>query len=123
MTAFTSASMASISSAVSGAAVAEVEAHALAVDQLALLRHVRAQHVPQRRVHQVGGGVVGAGARAPFGVDDELHALAWREPALEDLQHVHVQVAGLLSAYRAPRPGRPARSRSPRSPAWPPLSA
>ena len=55
-------------------AVAEVEAHAVAVDQLALLGDVRTQHMLQRRVRQVGGGVVEAGARAPLGVDRQAHA-------------------------------------------------
>jgi hypothetical protein len=51
------------------AAVAEVEAHAVAVDHLALLGDVRAQHMVQGGVHQVGGRVVGAGGGGAFGVD------------------------------------------------------
>ncbi len=74
ITALTSASMRVDLGGRQRRAVAEVEAHALAVDQLALLRHVRAQHMLERRVRQVGGGVVEPGAGAPLGIDLEVHA-------------------------------------------------
>ena len=50
---------------------AVVEAHAVGVDQLALLRHVRTKDMGERRVHQVGGGVVGPGAQAALRVDGQ----------------------------------------------------
>ena len=74
----------------------EVEAHAFGVDQLALLRHVRAQHMAQRRVHQVGGGMVGAGAQAPLRIDAEQDGLAGAKPALRQLQGMDMQIAGQL---------------------------
>ena len=76
--------------------VGEVEADPLAVDHLALLGDVLAQHVAQRRVQQMGGGVVGAGGDPARGVDRQPRALALGQPALGDLQGVDVQVAGLL---------------------------
>ena len=96
ITAFTSASIRSISSRGERGAVAEVEADAVGVDHLALLGHVRAQHVAQGRVQQVGRGVVGAGAGAPLGVDEQVDVVARGQPARADPDPVHVQVAGVL---------------------------
>jgi len=49
--------------------VREIEAQTLGRDERALLRDVRSEHFAQRRVQQVRGGVVGADACAPGGVD------------------------------------------------------
>ena len=54
-----------------GTAMAEVEAHALGIHQLALLRHMRAQNALQRRMGEVGGGVVGPRAGAVLVVHDQ----------------------------------------------------
>ncbi|MNJ33077.1 hypothetical protein D3C77_277560 [compost metagenome] len=51
----------------------EVEAQALAIDQRALLLYVIAQHLAQRRVQQVGGGVVQRGGVLNIGIDPGLH--------------------------------------------------
>ncbi len=74
----------------------EIEADAFAIDHLALLGDMGAQHIAQGRVQKVGGGVVGAGALAAQGVDLELHALAPGQPALADLHHMDAEVAGAL---------------------------
>ena len=90
-------------------AVAEVEAHPLAVHHLALLRHVRAQHMAQGRVHQVGRRVVGAGARPPLGVDGEFDLVADAQAPADELQSVDVHVSLLLGVgdlARAAGPGR-----------------
>ncbi len=73
--------------------VAEVEAHAVGIDQLTLLGHVRAEHILQRRMHQVGGGVVGAGGQALFGAGAQLGAGADGQGAGFDLDLVGVEVA------------------------------
>jgi len=44
--------------------VGEVEARVVRIDQRALLLHMRAQHLAQRLVHQMGCGVVADRARA-----------------------------------------------------------
>ncbi|MNX80834.1 hypothetical protein D3C86_1125030 [compost metagenome] len=77
--------------------VAEVEAHALGVDHLALLGDVRAEHVLQRGVQQVGGRVVGAGGRTRADLDRGGHGRADRQGrALGHLDRVNEQVGVLL---------------------------
>ena len=74
--------------------VREVEAGALGVDQRALLLHVRAQHLAQRLVHQVGGAVVAHGAGAPLGVDPRVEPVADLDLALDD--------AAVVAEHRRP---------------------
>jgi hypothetical protein len=50
----------------------------------------------QGRVRQMGGGVVGARAPAPLGIHQQPHALAGLEPAFDQLEDMHVQIAGQL---------------------------
>ena len=76
--------------------VREVEAQPVGRDQRALLRDVRAQHLAQRLVQQVGGGVVGARGRAARVIDDQLDGVARLERALLDRADMHEQVAQLL---------------------------
>ena len=104
------------------AAMAEVEPHPVAVDQLSLLRDVRAQHIAQRGVDEVGGRVVQPRARPPLGVDGQAHARPRRQRAAGDLERVDVQVAGQLAGV-ADHPGPAVPLRLPEVPAWPPLSA
>ena len=91
-----------------GGVVAEVEAHALGIDQLALLGDVGAQHILQRRMDQVGGGVVGAGGQAGVRGGAQLGAGADGERARGDLDRMGMEVAGRLldieDAGAAPRP-------------------
>ncbi len=76
--------------------VAEVEAHALGVDHLALLGDVGAQDVLDGGVEEVGGRVVGAGGRARAFRDRGGHDGAGRQRALGHFQRVNVQVAAVL---------------------------
>ena len=57
-------------------AVGEVEAGALRIHQRALLRDMVAQHVAQRRVQEVGGGVVAGAGGARVQIDGGGHAVA-----------------------------------------------
>ena len=88
--------------------MAEVEAGALGVDQLALLGHLRTQHILQCGVQKVGGGVVGAGRRALVGVDRLGDAGAHRQLAGRDLDRQDVQIACVfLDVQHLGRTGRP----------------
>ena len=68
-----------------GRQVREVEAQPIGRDQRALLRDVRAQHLAQRPVQEVGGRVVAADGVAALDVDREVDAIADLELALADL--------------------------------------
>ena len=67
-----------------GLGMGEIEAQPLFGDERALLRDMVAQHLTQRLVQQMGGGMVGLDRVAARAVDGELHALARR-----DLAHLH----------------------------------
>ena len=56
----------------------EVEPQPVGRDQRALLRHVIAEHLPQRLVQEVGGGMICADGAAPLVID--LEAKAARRP-------------------------------------------
>ena len=72
----------------------EVETGLVGIDQRAALLDVSAQHLAQRLVHQVGGGVVAHCARATHGVDAGQQAVAHRQRAR--FQHaVMAEHAGL----------------------------
>jgi hypothetical protein len=58
----------------SGLEVGEVEAQLVGRDQRALLRDMRAEHLAQRGVQQMRGGVVEGGRGAGLGID---RALSW----------------------------------------------
>ena len=68
--------------------VAEVEARLVLVDERALLLHVRAEHLAQRLVHEVRGGVVAHRARALVEVHLGRDRVAHRE--LAGLHHAVV---------------------------------
>ena len=68
ISAFTRGSTSRICSLGHRLVVREVEARLLRVDQRALLLHVRAEHLAQRLVHEVGHRVVAHGAGAQHGV-------------------------------------------------------
>ena len=62
----------------------EVEAQPVGRDQRALLRDVIAQHLAQRLVQQMGGGVVGADMRAARVIDIEFQRRSGAERAFLD---------------------------------------
>ena len=109
-----------------GLGVGEIEAQPLRVHQRALLGHVRAQHLAQRLVQEMGGGVVGARGRAARVIDDQLDRIAGLERARLDAADVHEHVAqlllrirdaeqralGALDDARRRRPGRRTRHRT-----------
>ena len=76
--------------------MAEVEADAVAVDHLALLADVRAQHMAQGGVQQVGGRVVGADGIAPGHVDLQVHRIAHFHRSAGDRAVVRVQATKRL---------------------------
>ena len=57
--------------------MAEVEAQAIGRDHRTRLLHVRAEHLAQRPVQDVGGGVIAADAVAAHAVDRGLHLVAF----------------------------------------------
>ena len=71
----------------------EVEAQAVGGDERAGLLHVRAQHLAQRRVQQVGGRVIAAGGISPFHVNVRRHQVAKGEPAFDVFYAVHARQA------------------------------
>ena len=77
-----------------GGVVAEVEAQPVGSHQAAGLLDVRAEHLAQRGVQQVGAGVVAHGAGAPLGVDLGAH------------HHAALEAAGLTRTWCTCRPGR-----------------
>ena len=76
--------------------VGEVEPQPLRRDQRALLGDVVAQHLAQRLVQQMGGGMVGADGGAARVVDFERERLARLERAFLDDAGMDEQVAALL---------------------------
>ena len=58
------------------AGLGEIEAQPIRRDERALLRHMPPKPMAERRVQQVGGGVVGADFDATRGVDREAHLVA-----------------------------------------------
>ena len=62
--------------------VREVEAQAVRRDERALLRDVRAEHLAQRGVQQMRGGVVERGGAAALAVDVRAERVADRDRAL-----------------------------------------
>ncbi|RIH82053.1 hypothetical protein Mrose_03477 [Calidithermus roseus] len=88
---------------VDGLELAEVEAQSVRADVAALLLHVGAQHRPQRRVQQVGGGVVFLGVAA-VGIDERPHRAARLERALLHLGHVQEDAVAVLLRRAHPGP-------------------
>ena len=86
ISAFTRCSTSRICSSVIGLSWAKSKRVLLCVDQRALLLHVRAEHLAQRLVHEVGDRVVAHGARAQRRVDARLDLVA-------DLQRAGLQRA------------------------------
>ena len=96
--------------------VAEVEAQPVGGDQRALLLDVLAQHLAQRPVQQVGGGVVAADGVAALDVDGGGDQLAGLDLALDARGPVAVQARAARRWCRAPRPDRSRSSMVPVSP-------
>ena len=69
--------------------MAEVEAQPIGRHHRAGLLHVRAEHLAQRPVQDVGGGVVAADAVAAHGVDRGFHLVADLDRAAADHALVH----------------------------------
>src|SRR5690606_11455355 len=78
-----------------GFEVAEVETQALTVDQRALLLHMLAQHLAQRGVQQVGGGMVALGRGTHAVIDHGANGGAAVQAAAADHPMVQVGAAGL----------------------------
>ena len=74
----------------------EVEAQPVGRHQRALLRHVIAEHLAQRLVQQMRGGMVLPDGGAARVVDLQQHRIADFQRALADLDQMREQVAGLL---------------------------
>ena len=84
MWAFTSASIAAMSSGDKAVGCEIIEAQAVGGDEAALLRDVAAEAMAQRGVEQMGGAVVGAGRVAALGVDRLVDACRRPSAALDD---------------------------------------
>ena len=85
----------------------EVEAQPVGRHQRALLRHVIAQHLAQRLVQQMGGGMVlpdGGTARV---IDFQKQRVADLQRALTHRDEMHEQVAGLLLGVGDGKAARP----------------
>ena len=74
----------------------EVKAQAFGRDQRTLLADMAAQHALQRGMQQMGGGMVGAGGAATFGIHRQVHRIARRKRAFCDAHGMHMQRAQLL---------------------------
>ena len=103
----------------------EVETQPVGCDHRTALRDVIAEHLAQRFVQQMRGGVVGADRRAPGMIDLEQQRAAGFQGALLDGAEMHEQVAGAFlgvgdaklhavaaAARRCRRPGRRTRRRT-----------
>ena len=77
--------------AADGSVVAEVEAEPVGRDERARLLHVRPQHLSQRPVQQVGGGVVAPDGFASAGVDAGHRLLAGSDLTFHDTDAVTYQ--------------------------------
>ncbi|MNU71875.1 hypothetical protein D3C71_613170 [compost metagenome] len=73
-----------------------VEAQALGRDQRTLLGDVRAEHLAQRLVQQVGGGVVGAQTRTTVMIDRQLHGFVELQSTLGNGAQMHEQAFALF---------------------------
>ena len=105
--------------------VAEVEAEPVGRDQRARLLHVRAEHLAQRPVQDVRGGVVAADPVAAHAVDRGGDVVAFDDRAAADHRVVHDERAG-KPVGRVDDVEFGAARRSvivPVSPTWPPDSA
>ncbi len=70
----------------------EVEAQALRRHQRALLRHMRTEQPPQRRMQQMGRRMIGADPGAPRVVHHEMQRLADGDPPLRDAHLVEPEI-------------------------------
>jgi hypothetical protein len=80
--------------------MAEIEAHPLAIHQLALLGDMGTQNMAQRRVDKVGGGVIEPGPSAPTGVNAKDDPRPGCQRPRGDLQEVNMKIASLLLSVR-----------------------
>ena len=103
----------------------EVEAQAVRRDQRAGLAHVRAEHLAQGGVQDVGAGVVAHDVAAQALVDARLDGVADGQRAGFEAPEVgnDAAVADGLRVFDDEYVAVPARPISPRSPTWPPPSA
>src|SRR5690606_20742179 len=76
--------------------VREIEPQPVFGDERALLRDVLAEPVPQGRVEQVGGRMVGANTVAALGVDGQTHGVAYRDRTRQHLAVMRVETAQRL---------------------------
>ena len=64
--------------------VRKIEAQPVGMHRRTGLLHMRAQHLPQRRVQQVRAGVVAPDGVAPYAIHDGVHVVAHSEVLLEN---------------------------------------
>ena len=79
-----------------GLVVREIEAQAIRRDERALLLNVRAEHLAQRRMQQMRGGVIQHDRGAALRVDLRLHAVADRDAARDERSLMAERRAELL---------------------------
>ena len=103
--------------------VREVEAQPVGRDQRALLRDVIAEHLAQRLVQQMRGGMVLPDALSRRVVIDlQQQRVADLDRALFQLDQVDEEIAGFLLRVGHGKAARPRAASRPVSPTWPPDS-
>ncbi len=89
--------------------VREIEARPAGIHQRAPLLHVRAQHLAQRLVHEVGRGVVAHGAGAARGCDPGHRLVSYPQPARLHRalvpEHHGLDLLGIFDRESAGHPG------------------
>ena len=103
----------------------KIEAQTVGRDQRAFLRHVIAEHLAQRLVQKMRGGVILPDRATPAVIDFQIERRAGSQRALLDGAEMHVKIAGALlrigdvqsarhrrSSRRYRRPGRRTRHRT-----------
>ncbi len=102
--------------------MAEIEAQPLGRHQRALLRDMRPQHTLQRGMQQMGGGVIGAGGAAAFGIHLQIHRIADSQICRDTSHDMDMQRRPASFPCRSTCPSPLAENIAPASPAWPPNS-
>ena len=88
-----------------GLVVAEVETETVGTDPRSLLLHVVAEHLAQRPVQDVGGGVVAPDAGPAIGVHRRGDLVPDSQLAVDGLDDVNVEVGHSVDGVDDPHPG------------------
>ena len=83
-----------------GLGVGEIETQPLRVHQRTLLGHVRTQHLPQRLMRKMGGGMVGTRGRTTPVIDDQFYGIAGFEGAGFDAADMDEHIAQFFLCVR-----------------------